>query len=95
MDKQTKNQNEKFFLNNPELARKVVVEHMHWNGEDSNKLNTTEELRVYSLADGFGLLDSEQLQEIGYDWSHIRDSSPAGFARMASEIQEIKFNKGL
>jgi len=46
---------------------------------------------VYCLADGFGPdLPPEMLAEIngGYDWSHVRDSSPEAWTRMAAYLRE-------
>jgi len=45
---------------------------------------------VYSLADGFGRLPPEVLQTIndGYDWSHVRDSSPQAWTEMAAYLRE-------
>lgn len=65
----------------------LVVKYMHHSGECS--LEDDEFWAVYCEADGFGYCDSETLEEIndGYDWSHIRDSSPEGVSRMANLLR--------
>lgn len=44
---------------------------------------------LYSLADGYGAPGT--IPEQGYDWSGVRDSSPAAVARMFAyvETQEV------
>jgi len=58
--------------------RKEVISYMHYNGENHNKLSKKDYYNLFYLADGFGKLDpnSELAINIGYDWSHVRDSSP-------------------
>jgi hypothetical protein len=42
------------------------------------ELAAQQEWEIYCICDGFGKLPPEELKEIneGWDWSHIRDSSP-------------------
>ena len=61
-------------------------------GNYSGLLNETQQWRVYCEADGYGYCLPEVLEQIndGWDWSHIRDSSPAGFTRMAALIRTFE-----
>lgn len=77
---------------NLKKARDLVVEHMHYDGASRELLTSEEFWEVYCLGDGFGKCSPERLRGIngGYDWSHIRDSSPEGWVAMAERIQQVK-----
>lgn len=74
---------------------KMVVDFMHYAGANRQKLSKEEFYKVYSLADGFGNYGENVLLIVGYDWSHVRDSSDAAINRMATALKEITKNKGL
>jgi len=78
-------QMEKF--NSGELVipfRKEVISYMHYSGENWSKLSDKQHFDLYYMADGMGIIDprSELATMIGYDWSHVRDSSPEAIASM-------------
>lgn len=77
---------------NQNKIREFVIEHLHWDGKYRNCISEYDHQVLYGMADGFGLLTSKELSGIndGYDWSHIRDSSPEAFKRMADYIKEIQ-----
>lgn len=68
--------------------RKLVVAYMHYQGK--KEIHDKDFWEVYALADGFGRLPLEMLAEIngGYDWSHVRDSTPEGWERMANYLRQ-------
>jgi hypothetical protein len=73
-------------------AHSLVVAHLHYSGEKSGALTDEQAWAVYCLADGFGPgLDEFALAELndGWDWSHVRDSSPRAWLRMAERIVEF------
>lgn len=64
-----------------EVIRTLVVNTMR--GDDL----TPEAWReAYLMADGFGTVDLKFAEEQCWDWSHVRDSSPDAFKRMAEFI---------
>lgn len=70
-------------------ARKFVCEHLSYNGPLYKKvLNESERQHCWTLADGFGpgWTIEDIASKLEYDWSHIRDSSPAAFKEMAEYI---------
>ena len=73
-------------------TRKYVMKYLHWTGEKHDVLTDEQDsyLRYY-LADGFGNLseqdlDREIIQDMMWDWSHVRDSSVQAFSKMARYI---------
>lgn len=68
-----------------------VVSYLHWEGKNAKVLDRDESFSVYLEADGFGdIKGNVELQKsIGWDWSHVRDSSGAAWARMAKTIRDI------
>ena len=73
-------------------TRKYVMKYLHWTGEQHDVLTDEQDsyLRYY-LADGFGNLseqdlDREIIQDMMWDWSHVRDSSVQAFSKMAGYI---------
>ena len=73
-------------------TRKYVMKYLHWTGEKHDVLNGEQESHLrYYLADGFGNLseqdlDTELIQDMMWDWSHVRDSSAQAFSKMARYI---------
>lgn len=65
----------------------LVVQHLHYTGDHYGTLTDAQHRRVRRLGDGFGagVTDPDML----YDWSHIRDSSPAAVTAMADAIRRI------
>lgn len=66
--------------------RELVIAYLHHSGSQSDLLPEGIAWEVYCLADGFGRREPDELAGIngGWDWSHVRDSSPEAFARMAA-----------
>jgi hypothetical protein len=70
----------------------LVVGAMTYREEDQTvKLSDSQSQEVYLEADGFGDLKNnpEALETIGWDWSHIRDSSPKAVRAMAAKIRSF------
>jgi len=67
--------------------RELVVYYMR---NEKARIEDEDFEAVYCLADGFGRLPPEELAGIngGYDWSHVRDSSPQAWAEMAAYLRE-------
>jgi len=63
------------------------------SGPNSGRLSSEDRFEVYCLGDGFGDTSSGEGREWlrnycegGYDWSHVRDSSPESIVRMVEEV---------
>ena len=69
---------------NTQEQRKVVMDYMHHTGKHHSEVKGKQYLEIAKLADGFGEIDesSDGFEDMIYDWSHIRDSSPRGIKRM-------------
>ncbi len=81
---ETPEQIDKFFAQaNFELVVKFL------RGEHEKVLTAKEQMSIWELGDGFGELSLAQVAETEFDWSHIRDSSPAAQAAMAQKIRDI------
>jgi len=76
------------------LNRDLVVQTLHFSGDKQNDLNQEQQWEAYCLCDGFGQLPPVQLNDIGWDWSHVRDSSPKGFARVRKFIEKCVAENG-
>jgi hypothetical protein len=71
--------------------RDFVMSRMHYGSPDyivkddaSNKVW----MDCYLLADGFGDLGSyREAERVGFDWSHVRDSSPYAIGRIAEKLR--------
>ena len=65
--------------------RDLVVACLHASGGCEHLVNDAIQWEAYCLADGFGWLEAGELSAIndGWDWSHVRDSTPEGIARIA------------
>ncbi len=66
--------------------RQLVVAYLHHSGAQAGTLPEAIAWEVYCLADGFPFRTPEELAGIndGWDWSHVRDSTPEAFERMAA-----------
>jgi hypothetical protein len=66
--------------------RELVVAYLHHSDSRSELLPEEVAWEVYCLADGFGRCTPSELRGIndGWDWSHVRDSTPEGYRRMAA-----------
>lgn len=75
--------------------RRFVASYLHHRGTCVEALTTEEGWELYCLGDGFGRLSPEELAGIndGWDWSHVRDSSPAALAAMRVRIEAILAEK--
>lgn len=74
---------------NAEATRSFVIAHLHWNGTHHADLTPEQHLAVYCEGDGFGYDPAMARSDWYFDWSHVRDSTPEGFARMADKIHAI------
>ena len=54
------------------------------------QLTTKDDERARVLCDGFGRMSAAQLRELEatFDWSHVRDSTPAAIAEAATFIRD-------
>ena len=75
-----------------EADRGFVVNCLHWHGVHFARVPKNVANKAYTLADGYGDFsqDPEGLRGIndGWDWSHIRDSSPNGIRCMAEYLRK-------
>ncbi len=72
--------------------------HDYLFGSQSHRLTAEAQVEVYLSCDGFG--DTSRPGELrdqirdymngGWDWSHVRDSSPQGFSRALAKILELQ-----
>lgn len=70
----------------------LVIACLHASGDLEDRLGEVIQWEVYCNGDGFGVgLLSDELSEIneGWDWSHIRDSSPQSFKAMADILRPL------
>lgn len=69
--------------------RDLVVACLHYEGAIAHLVDDPIAWDAYCEADGFGYCDSATLDEIndGWDWSHVRDSTPEGFHRVAQLLR--------
>ena len=86
-------------LSNPvvsRLANDYVMSFLHYTGENTKHITEKQatDIKFYH-ADGFGKLtelpthyNSELLQDMLFDWSHVRDSSDDAFLAMAKAIND-------
>lgn len=76
----------------------AVTIHDYLFGSQAHRLSADASVEVYLSCDGFG--DTSQPGELrdqireymrgGWDWSHVRDSSPVGFSRALAKIVELQ-----
>jgi hypothetical protein len=73
-----------------------VCAYAHWDGERRKELNeATRKLldrAVWAKQDGYGVAGYTPPQ--GWDWSGIRDSSPAGVRNMKAAIRRVLARSG-
>jgi hypothetical protein len=69
----------------------LIVATMHYRGVARTFLNGTRLADVAARGDGYGKMTVAELKarELLYDWSHVRDSSPAAVCAMAARIREL------
>lgn len=74
-----------------ERTRARVVECLHDKGARYGSIGLAEQEMTRGLADGFGPLDptADDYRQMLWDWSHVRDSSPAGFQRMFNYLEAL------
>ena len=76
-------------LSTPATDREFVVACLHHNGSLRERFTAQQQQTVRRAADGFGGVygcDTDSL-DLLWDWSHVRDSSPRAFARMAKVLR--------
>ena len=72
--------------------------HDYLFGAQRDRLPAGADVEVYLSCDGFGDTSKpgplrDQIRDYmngGWDWSHVRDSSPAGFSRALAKILEVQ-----
>lgn len=69
--------------------RELVVAYLHHRGRHAERLTDREVEELFCLGDGYGSRSAEELAVIngGWDWSHVRDSSPAALAAIAQRLR--------
>lgn len=81
--------------------RDLVVDALHFGGGiyERDMLTPHEQADLYVLCDGFGdfRANRKALASIngGWDWSHVRDSSPAAIVRCAQRIALVLRTAGV
>ena len=76
---------------------KFIFHYLHGTGDHANFLPNAIQFYIrLEMANGFGKLASstEGLNDIIWDWSHVRDSSPDAIERMAAFIRHFVLNAG-
>ena len=68
----------------------LTVATCHVNGTCNRILSAEDFDAVWPEGDGYGRMSLSELRalEIDGDWSHLRDASPEGHARVAAKIRE-------
>ena len=74
-----------------DAMRYFVVQHLRYTGKWYTSVNDEVWVKCFQAADGFGPWDDELAEYLkgGWDWSHIRDSSEAGFGRIANQLVSL------
>lgn len=71
----------------------LVVRALHYQGGCYATLDEYTRRRAWEMADGFGHCSiSTIVNDLCWDWSHVRDSSEGAVARMAAFLREAGFN---
>ena len=68
----------------------LIVQVVHYSGALHERASWVILWGAFCLADGFGQMTGAQLREleIGFDWSHVRDSTEAGHKRVAEYLRK-------
>jgi hypothetical protein len=67
----------------------LIVQVLHWDGPLHDQAPADIAWNAYTLADGFGRMSGGELRTtVGWDWSHLRDSTDEGHARVADYIRK-------
>lgn len=71
--------------------RMLIARYLHHSGDLRHALTAEEAWSLYCLADGFGRRTPDELLEIndGWDWSHVRDSSPEALATIRCRLEAL------
>jgi len=79
----------------PYLDWELVCDYLLVTGKCYYDISSKERYDVYCLADGFGKMSRSELLQVngGWDWSHVRDSSPESVGTMADKIRELRARK--
>jgi hypothetical protein len=64
-----------------------IIDRLHYSGTRTSERSFGE---LYAMCDGFGALGWGVWAEVGYDWSHVRDSSNEALRRVADRITELE-----
>jgi len=74
--------------------REFVMDYLHTTGKKYDTLTSEQDSHIrYFLADGFGNLseqdlDQEMIQDMMWDWSHVRDSSDGAFEQIKKYLEK-------
>lgn len=73
-----------------------IARFLHYRGDQCEVLDADEQWDLMCMGDGFGPCSPEQLAEInsGWDWSHVRDSSPNALSGMRRALEAKLKEKG-
>ena len=69
-------------MTNAYETRCSVMSYMYHKGENAWRLSDAQWKAAYLQADGFGKVSLAFAEDQCWDWSHVRDSSEAAFAKM-------------
>lgn len=65
----------------------LVANCLHWNGSLHDHVGWQVRDGAWLLADGFGRLTLDELDEQSWDWSHVRDSSETAIRAIAAYLR--------
>lgn len=66
-----------------------VMSCLHYNGANRQRVSDQHFVEAYLLCNGFGDIDASFARDVGFDWSHVRDSTPIGFDRAAAYLRTV------
>lgn len=72
---------------NSTTNEKTLREYLHHSGENSNALSPDQIRQAWKIADGYGQLNDDGVEELLWDWSHIRDSSDEAKAELVTFVR--------
>lgn len=68
----------------------LVMSYLHYNGSRRALINNEQFIKAYLLCNGFGNgISLAFANEIEFDWSHVRDSSPKAFDNAAAYLKGL------
>jgi hypothetical protein len=68
----------------------LVMSYLHYSGSRRKLINDEQFIKAFLLCNGFGDgISVAFANEIEFDWSHVRDSSPIGFDNAAAYLKGL------